>query len=88
MNTPTLAIGTVPPHQGVAGQPGTFVVERAASPLQEMYSAGTTTKTVVVVRVRWSVVVAVRTAQVVEVVVVPRSTAQDAGKMGFEPTLL
>jgi hypothetical protein len=52
-----------------------------------MYSAGTTTKTEVVVRVRWLVVVAVRTAQVVEVVVVPRSTAQDAGKMGFEPAL-
>ena len=53
-----------------------------------MYSAGTTTKTVVVVRVRWLVVVAVRVAQVVDVVVVPRSTAQDAGKTGFEPTLL
>jgi hypothetical protein len=52
-----------------------------------MYSAGTTTKTEVVVRVRWLVVVAVRTAQVVEVVVVPRSTAHNAGKTGFEPAL-
>ena len=42
----------------------------------------------VVVRVRWSVVVAVRATQVVEVVVVPCSTAQDAEKTGFEPTLL
>jgi len=88
VNTPILAIGTVSPHQRVAGQPCLFIVERAASPFQEMYSAGTTTKTVVVVRVRWVVVVAVRAAQVVEFVVVPRSTAQDAGKMGFEPTLL
>jgi len=52
-----------------------------------MYSAGTTTKTVVVVRIRWPVVVAGRAAKVVEVVVVPRSTAHNAGKTGFEPTL-
>ena len=52
-----------------------------------MYSAGTTTKTDIVVRVRWLVMVAVGATQVVEVVVVPCSTAQNAGKTGFEPTL-
>jgi len=51
-----------------------------------MYSAGTTTKPKIVVRVRWFVVVTVGAAQVV--VVVPRATTQNAGKMGFEPTLL
>jgi len=43
-----------------------------------MYSAGTTTKTDVVVRIRWIVVVTVGATQVV--VVVPGSTTQNAGK--------
>jgi len=78
LDTPTLAIGTVFPHQEVA-----FVLEQASCMFYEtprnVFSGNTTTKTNVVVPVSWFVVVTVGAAKVV-VVVVPTATTQNPGK--------